>query len=317
MSEWPRFLLGRLIGLLATLLVASILIFLAMSLAPGDPATLLAGTSHPDPQVLARIRHEYHLDQPLWTQYWYWLSGILEGDLGRSLVFRTQVTNLLGPRIGVTAFLVAYAGLLILMVGIGLGVLAALRPGATGTFITAGSALAMGIPSFAMAVALIWLFATELSWLPIFGPGSGFVDRLWHLTLPAIALALSYTAYVARVTRVAVSEELRSEHVETAHSRGLAGPTILRRHVLRNAAGPLLTISGITIAGLVAAGVVVEQAFGLGGIGTLLVESAARKDIAVVQVLALMIVALFIIVNTVVDLVSAALDPRVALGRNR
>lgn len=314
MGEWPRFLLGRLAALVLTLLTASVLIFLALSLAPGDPATLLAGTSHPNPQVLARIRHEYHLDQPLWSQYWYWLSGVLSGDLGRSLVFRTEVTNLLGPRLGVTVFLVIYAGLLIVVAGLGLGVLAALRPGGTGTAITAGSAVAMGIPSFAMAVALIWLFATELNWFPVFGPGSGFTDRLWHLTLPAIALALSYVAYVSRVTRVAVSEELRSEHVETARSRGLPARAVLRRHVLRNAAGPLLTVSGITIAGLVAASVVVEQAFGLGGIGSLLIESAARKDIAVVQVLALLIVAVFIVVNTVVDVVSAALDPRISLG---
>jgi peptide/nickel transport system permease protein len=314
MGEWPRFLLGRLAALVLTLLTASVLIFLALSLAPGDPATLLAGTSHPNPQVLARIRHEYHLDQPLWSQYWYWLSGVLSGDLGRSLVFRTDVTNLLGPRLGVTVFLVIYAGLLIVVAGLGLGVLAALRPGGTGTAITAGSAVAMGIPSFAMAVALIWLFATELNWFPVFGPGSGFTDRLWHLTLPAIALALSYVAYVSRVTRVAVSEELRSEHVETARSRGLPARSVLRRHVLRNAAGPLLTVSGITIAGLVAASVVVEQAFGLGGIGSLLIESAARKDIAVVQVLALLIVAVFIVVNTVVDVVSAALDPRISLG---
>src|SRR4051794_7673034 len=247
MGEWPRFLLGRLIGLLVTLFVASILIFLALSLAPGDPATLLAGTSHPNPKVLARIQHEYHLDQPLWSQYWYWLSGILSGDLGRSLVYRTDVSNLLGPRLGVTAFLVVYAGILILFVGLGLGILAALRPDGTGTVITAGSALAMGIPSFAMAVALIWLFASRLSWFPVYGAGNGFGDRLWHLTLPAIALALSYTAYVIRVTRVAVSDELRSEHVETARSRGLAGRSVLRRHVLRNAAGPLLTVSGITI----------------------------------------------------------------------
>jgi peptide/nickel transport system permease protein len=314
MAVWSRFLAGRVIALAATLLVASMVIFLALSLAPGDPAVLLSGTNRPSPAVLASIRHEYHLDDPIWQRYGSWLSDVLHGDLGRSMVFDNDVSHIISGRITTTAFLVAYAGILIIGLGASSGLLAALRGGVTRSAISVGTTIAMGAPTFVVAVGLIWLFSTQLTWFPVYGSGSGFADRLWHLTLPACALALSYVAYVSRITRTAVTAELRSEHVDTAYSRGLPRSAVIGRHVLRNAAAPILTVSGVTVASLIAASVVAEQAFGLDGLGSLLVQSAAEQDVAVVQVVALIIVTAFVVINTIVDVVNAALDPRFVLG---
>jgi peptide/nickel transport system permease protein len=302
----------RLAGLLVTLLVASVAIFGALAIAPGDPAAALAGGNKPNPATLAAIRAEYHLDDPFWSQYWHWLSGLVSGDLGRSIVFRTDVSALLEGRFVNTFMLVTYAAVLILVVGIGLGVLAGLRGRRVNTAVTVGTTVAMGLPTFVMAVVLIWVFATKLSWFPIYGSGSGFTDKLRHLTLPAVALSFVFIAYVARITRTSVSAELHSEHVDTARARGLPWGATVRHHVLRNASGPILTVSGLTVAGLVAGAAVAEQAFGINGLGSLLIQSASRKDLAVVQVLAMIMVTAFVVINTVVDIVNVVLDPRLA-----
>jgi peptide/nickel transport system permease protein len=312
-GRWPRFVLRRVGALVVTLLVSSLTIFLALHLAPGDPATAIAGGTKPNPENLARIRAEYHLDDSWWSQYLHWLHGIVTGDLGTSMVYKTDVGTLLSDRIGSTALLVMYAGALILVFGIGLGVLAGLRGRGVRTVINVLTTVAMGAPTFVVAIVLISLFATTLDWLPIYGTGVGLTDRLAHLTLPAIALSLSYVAYVATVTRSAVDEEKVSEHVETAVSRGTPQRLITRRHVLRNAVAPILTVSGLSIAGLFAGTAVAEQAFGVNGIGSLLVDAAAKQDLAVVQVISLFMVAAFVVVNAVIDAVNVLLDPRTAL----
>lgn len=310
---WLPFLLRKLGTLVGTLLVASLAIFLSMYLAPGDPATAIAGGTLPNPENLARIRAEYNLDDPWWSQYLQWLQGIVSGDLGRSMVFRTDVSALLGERVINTMLLVLYAGTLIVVVGVGLGVLASLRGRGLRGAINVGTTVAMGAPTFVVAVFLISLFATSLDWFPIYGSGTGLLDRLYHLTLPAVALSLSYIAYVTTVTRAAVDEEKVSEHVETAVSRGVPDRLVTRRHVLRNASAPILTVSGLSVAGLFAGTAVAEQAFGISGIGSLLVDAAARKDIAVVQVISLFMVVAFVTVNAVIDTVNALIDPRIAM----
>lgn len=315
--RWPVFVLRKLGVLVITLLVSSLAIFLALHLAPGDPATAIAGGGKPSPENLARIRAEYNLDDPWWSQYLHWLHGIVTGDMGTSLVYKTDVSTLLSDRFVSTTLLVAYAGTLILVFGVGLGVTAALRGSSARTLINIVTTIAMGAPTFIVAIVLISIFATTLDWLPIYGTGVGLPDRLAHLTLPAIALSLSYVAYVATVTRAAVDEEKVSEHVETAVSRGTPQRLITRRHVLRNAVGPILTVSGLSIAGLFAGTAVAEQAFGVNGIGSLLVDAAARKDLAVVQVISIFMVAAFVIINAVIDAVNVLLDPRTALEADR
>lgn len=308
-----RFIAGRIAALVATLLVASFLVFAALYVAPGDPATLLAG-SRAKPEVIEQIRIQNNLDKPMLTRYGMWLKDFLQGDLGRSFTYRQDVSELLAPRAATTVFLVVLSAGLILVLGIGLGVIGALRR-RIGVATTVLTALGMATPVFVAAIVLIAIFAVELGWFPVFGSGQGFIDRLHHTILPAIALALPFLAYLAQITKASVREELGREHVETARSRGIPSALVIRRHVFRNALLPITTVAGLSVAGLIAAAVVVEQAFGLGGLGSLLVKSAAQKDFAVVQAISMILVAAFVIANALVDLANGLLDPRLRPGK--
>jgi peptide/nickel transport system permease protein len=243
------------------------------------------------------------------VRYWDWLAGVLHGNLGESFLYKQPVTSLLAGRVLNTVFLVVYASILIIVGGVALGLLAALRR-RTGVAITVGTSIGLATPSFVAAIILITIFAVDLKWFPVLGAGTGFAGRLSHLTLPAIALALSWLAYTAQLTRAVVHEELGTEHVETARSRGLRERRVISRHVVRNAMIPITTVSGLTIAGLIAGDVVVEQAFGINGLGSFLVQSSLDKDFASVQAISLILVAAFVVVNAIVDLWSLALDPR-------
>jgi peptide/nickel transport system permease protein len=308
------FVLRRLAMLVVALLVSSFVIFAGLQLAPGDPLAALSGGRSLSPETLATLRAQYHLDDPFLVQYWHWLIGAVQGDLGQSIAQRQDVSSIISERIGVTAELVLLAALMILAAGIGLGILAGLRRGAVDTGVLIATSVLAAIPSFVAAILLLSVFAVNLGWFPAIGAGEGFGDRLWHLVLPAVALAASALAIVARVTRVSVREELEREHVQTAVSRGIPWRLVVRRHVLRNAAIPIATVSGLTITSLIALSAVVERAFGINGIGATLVQAAASKDLALVQGIALVLVAAFVIGNTLVDLLYAVLDPRVALG---
>jgi peptide/nickel transport system permease protein len=309
-----RFLVRRLAMLVASLFVASFLIFASMYVAPGNPVAALTGGRSISPEALHALEQRYHLDQPFLVQYWDWLKAALHGDLGTSIQLRENVSTIIAQRAWITLSLVLYASILIVLVGIGLGLLAGIRPGWLDTSVLVVSSMAAAIPAFVAAIVLTMVFSVSLGWFPSLGTGSGFADNVWHLTLPAIALAVSSIAIVARVTRAAVREEAGKEHVQTAMSRGIPRHYVLTRHVLRNAAIPITTITGITIASLIAISAVVETAFGLNGLGQILVRASAGKDLAVVQGISLLLVTAFVVVNLVVDVLYAILDPRVSLG---
>lgn len=309
-----RFLARRLAMLLASLLVASFVIFAALYAAPGNPVAALSGGRSLPAASMAVLEQRYHLNDPFFVQYWYWLSGALHGNLGISITLRENVSTLIASRIWTTAGLVAYASVLIVIFGIGLGILSGLRRGLADTGTLLLTAISAAIPGFVAAIVLILVFAVDLGWFPALGNGTGFVGNLQHLTLPAVALAISSLAIVARVTRAAVRTESGREHVQTAVSRGIPARLLIRRHVLRNAAIPITTITGITIASLIALDAVIETAFSLNGLGAYLVQSAESKDLAVVQGISLVLVTAFVVVNLIVDLLYAVLDPRVTLG---
>ncbi|BAL90882.1 putative ABC transporter permease protein [Actinoplanes missouriensis 431] len=309
------FLGRKLAALVATVAVASLVIFGALYLAPGDPAALLAGGHQPNPAALAEIRARYHLDDPFLAQYWHWLSGLLSGYPGDSMVLKEPVTALIAARMPTTALLVAYASLLILILGVSSGIVAGVAGRRVDGALTVTTTVLMAAPAFVAAILLIWVFATKLAWFPVYGSGTGFAGRIHHLTLPALALSGGYLAYVSRITRTEVRAELGSDHVAAARARGLPRGHVLGRHVLRNAAPPILAVSGVTVAGLFAGTAVAEQAFGVSGLGSLLVQSAARQDMVVVQALALLLVAVFVLVNTLVDVLNAVLDPRLLKER--
>ena len=309
-----RFLARRLVLLVASLLVASFVIFAALYLAPGNPIAALSGGRPLPPGSIHVLEQRYHLDEPFLAQYWYWLDNALHGNLGISITLQENVSTLIASRIWTTAGLVLYASLIIVVLGIGLGVVSGLRTGRFDTSTLVVTAISAAIPAFVAAIVLITLFAVKLRWFPALGNGTGFLSDVRHLTLPAIALATASLAIVARVTRAAVRAEGDREHVQTAVSRGIPARWVIRRHILRNATIPITTITGITVASLIAVAAVVEVAFSLNGLGSYLVEAAQSKDIAVVQGISLVLVTAFVVVNMLVDMLSAALDPRIALG---
>lgn len=305
----------RLLRTLATLLVSSFLIFAALYLTPGSPLAFLTHGHSLSPEAIHSIEAQYHLNQPFLERYWLWLTGLLHGDFGRSTITREPVTMLLSPRIGVTLLLVAMGALLIVIGGIALGVLAGVRGRRTDGVVLTVTTVGLAIPSFVTATILINYLALKLGWFPVYGAGSGFADRVWHLTLPAISLALGLVAYVALITRAAVRVEMGSDHSETARSRGLREGLVIRRHVVRNALLPIVTVSGITVASLVAGVAVVEKAYELPGLGAYLVDSVSNNDFPVVQAICLILVVVYVVVNAVVDVTYLLLDPRLRTGR--
>lgn len=309
-----RFVLRRLAMLVVTLIVASFVIYSAMYLAPGNPIAALLGGRTPSPEAVAVLEERYHLNDPFLVRYIRWVGGALHGDLGVSIQLRQEVSTLISQRIGTTLQLVLYSSLIIIVVGIGLGLVGGLKRGWLDNMVIGVSTLSAAVPAFVASIILLSVFAVNLGWFPALGTGDGFVDQIKHLTLPAVALAFSSIALVARITRSAVREELGREHVQTAVSRGIPYRLVVRRHVMRNAAIPITTVVGITIASLFAASAVVERAFALNGIGSYLIQAALSKDMAVVQGISLVIVAVFVIVNAIVDFLYAVLDPRVTLG---
>lgn len=299
----------------ATLLTASFVVFGAMYLAPGNPASFLLAGRSTSPEALASINAQYHLDDPFLMRYLRWLGDILQGDFGRSITYRTDVSRLLADRLPTTLLLIVMSLAVVVTVGLLLGRIAAVRGGATDSAILVTTTFAVGTPSFVAAVLLQGLFAVNLGWFPSSGAGDGGLgDMLWHLTLPSIALALYLIGMLARVTRSAMLEALDSDHVTVARSRGVPERQVIKRHVFRNSLGTVLTTGGLIVSTLLVCTILVETAFSIGGIGQLLELSTTTKDFPTVQAISLIIVALFMIVNLIVDLLLPLVDPRVTLG---
>lgn len=312
---WWRLALRKLGELIVTLLVASFVVFASMYLAPGKPIDFLIQGRSPTPEQIAAIKAQYGLDKPFIMQYLHWLWGVLHGDFGRSFQFRQDVGSLLASRLPTTILLVIMSALLITVFGLIAGIVGSLNAGklADKAVLVCVTIMA-AVPSFVAAILLISVFAVRLGWFPTFGAGQGFFDQIYHLTLPAIALSLTFIALLGRVTRTSMLDELGREHVEVATSRGIKRSIVVRKHVLRNAMGPISTISALLIAGLLVSSAVVETAFGLNGIGSLLVQAVDKLDFPIVQAIVLLVVAVFVIINAIVDLLQPLIDPRTAAG---
>ncbi|MFB7592825.1 ABC transporter permease [Streptomyces sp. NPDC056169] len=314
-GEIPRFIATRVAGLAVTLFIASLVVFGALYAAPGSPLTYLTHGRTMSPEALAQITAEHHLDDPVWQQYLSWLGGVAQGDFGTSIIYHQPVESLVGGRASTTTLLVLMAAAIVLVVGLATGTLAGLKPGRLSRSAMAGATAAMAVPTSVGAVVLIIVFAVDLEWFPVFGAGQAGLDAVYHLVLPSVALALASVAFVARLAQTAIRQELSADHVQTAISRGLPRGVVVRRHVMRNAAIPVLTVAGLTAAGLIAGSVIVEQVFQLGGLGQFLVTSVQQKDFPVVQAICLVYVAAFIVLNTLIDIAYTLLDPRVSIGK--
>lgn len=306
-----RFLVKRVALLIVTLLVSSLVIFSGLWLSPGDPLTALTGPRILTSQAKEALRERYHLNGGFVDQYWSWFTGILHGDFGTSIDLRTSVKDVISARAPITIELIIYSSIIVLLIGVVMGVIAGLRQGGPiDTGIVAGASVLVAVPSFVAATLFLLIFSVQLNWLPALGEGTGLIDRISHLTLPAFALALPTVGLVTRMTRVSIAKEADAEHVQTAISRGIEFRLVLRRHILRNAAVPITTVAGVALISQFALSAVVEQAFGLNGLGSSLVVAAGSKDLPLVQGIAVVLVTAFVVCNMGVDLLYLALDPR-------
>lgn len=310
-----RLVLHRLGGLVTTLLLSSVVIFGSLYLAPGSPEDVLFGSRQPTAAARAAVAHRLHLDQPLPVRYWDWLTGVLHGDLGTSMVTGQTVASRVGGHLGTSLLLVTLTMVIVVVLGIGMGAVAALRPGAVDAAANAATSVSVTVPSFVAASLLISVFAVHLGWFPESGIGSGFGGELHGLVLPAIAMAIMSVGFLARISRNALREELQKEHVQTALVRGLPRWAVLRDHVFRNALPPIITAVALLTSGTFASTLIVETAFAVPGIGQLTISSVGQKDFPVVQAVSLLLVAAFVICNAVSDLVQALIDPRLRTTR--
>ena len=295
----------------ALLAVMSLLIFSLLYLEPGDIARNLLGTRPVNPQTLAQIRAEYHLNEPFLAQYWTWLSHAVSGNFGISVRSGQSVASAVTSRLGLTLEVVGFAFALSVVTGVPAGILAGLRHG-TGTdrAVVGVAVVFVSAPAFALGLLLLYLFANYLAWFPVYGTGTGVAGRVDHLVLPAATLALGLGGFILKLTRAAVMREADQDYVMFARSRGLPRLTVLRL-VLRNACLPVLTSLGLAVAYLFGSTLLVEQVFSLPGLGTLLDNAVLFKDVPVVQALTLLMAAVIAVTAVLVDLSYVALVPRI------
>lgn len=305
-------LLRRLAAFLITLLLASAAIFTILEVLPGDPASLMLGTQA-QPDTLAALRTELGLDRPALARYLAWLGGLASGDLGTSYTYRVPVAQLLGERLAITIPLATLALLFSTIAAIPLGAWSAARHGRmVDRAVLAGTQLGIAVPNFWIGLLLILGFSTGLGWFSAGGfPGwAAPVLALKALLLPALSLAIPQAAILTRVVRSAVLEIMDEDFVRTARAKGLTRGQALRRHVLPNAMIPVVTVIGLQFSFLVAGAILVENVFTLPGLGRLVYQAMAQRDLVVIKDCAMLLAAMVILVNFLVDLTYAVIDPR-------
>ncbi|MTE00126.1 ABC transporter permease subunit [Paracoccus sp. YIM 132242] len=307
-----RYVLRQMIVMGSSLLAASALIFSVVELVPGDPASFMLGTGA-QPETLAALRQQIGLDQPLALRYAAWLGAILHGDFGTSFTYKTPIAGMIAERLQVSLPLALMALALAIALALPVGLYAAARRDRAGDGLAMGTThLGIALPNFWFAMLLVLVFAVRLRWLPAGGfPGwSDPLAALTSLILPATALALPQAAILARVLRSALVETMGQDYIRTARAKGLTAGQALRRHALRNALIPVLTILGMQFSFLLAGAIIIENVFYLPGLGRMIFQAITQRDLIVVQSAVLVLVAAVIAVTFLVDLAYGAVDPR-------
>ena len=308
-----NFIARRLLQLIPTLFFVSVLIFSLQQLMPGDPATIMAGEER-DPEVIAQIRHQYRLDQPIPVQYVYWVKGVVSGDLGESMRIHVPVRDLVLEKLPVTAQLAAMAIVIALVIGVGAGIVSAVKKNSAWDYAANGLALwGISTPNFWLGIMLIFLFSVKLEWLP----ASGYVplSEDWKASLastimPAFVLGNSIAAVLMRHTRSAMLQVLDSDYVRTARAKGLSERTVIFKHAMRNALTPVITLGALELGTLLSGTVLTEQIFTIPGFGKLIVDSVFNRDYAVVQGVVLVTATMYITLNLIADVAYILVNPR-------
>ena len=311
--------LAKRIGIGAiTLIVASMVVFAVLEILPGDPALLMLGMNA-TPEALAAMREQMGLNEPVLVRYVAWIAGLLTGDFGRSFTYSSLVGDLILERVVVSLPLALIALALSKAIAIPVGIFSAARRGKAGDTVSMGVAqLGVAVPNFWFALLLVYVFAVWLRLLPAGGfPGwgAGVWAGVKALALPAVALALPQAAILARVTRSAMLEVLGEDYIRTARAKGMPRRTVLWRHALRNAMIPVLTIMGLQFSFLLAGTIIIENVFYLPGLGRLVFQAITQRDLIVVEGVVMLLVASVVLVNLIVDLLYAVVDPRLRVRR--
>jgi peptide/nickel transport system permease protein len=305
-----HYLVQRILGALVTILGVLTIVFLLLRLVPGDPARLVAGLTA-SPQEVEAVRQRLGMDEPLLVQYGVFLRDIAQGNFGTSLYTNKPVMNDIVERLPYTLQLALVTMVLTMLLGLPLGILAAAHEKTWIDYvISVGSLLGISLPSYALGLVLIVIFAVQLKWLPAAGAGDG----IRSLILPSFTLSLIFLAVVTRITRGAMLEALRQDYVRTARAKGLPARQVLTRHALRNALLPVVTVLGLQFGGLMGGAVLIETVFGWPGVGLLLTDSIFNRDYTMVQGVVLFVAVVFVFVNLAVDLLYAVIDPRIRYG---
>jgi peptide/nickel transport system permease protein len=308
------FLARRLLSTIPVLLIVSVLVFLMLRLTPGDPAAILAGDQATTEQI-AQIRANLGLDRSIPAQYLIWIGHLLQGDLGESFYYKTDVVSLIGQRLEPTMSLAVITIVVAVLIAVPLGVLAAWRHGGWLDRTLMGfSVMGFSIPVFVLAYLLIWTLSMKLGWLPVQGYkrlSEGLGPWLYQLILPSITLSVIYIALIARVTRASVLETLGEDYIRTARAKGLPESKVLLRHALSNAAVPIVTVIGIGVALLIGGVVVTESVYAIPGLGRLTVDAVLARDFPTIQGVILFFSFVYVLVNLLVDLSYVFFDPRI------
>ena len=307
------FLTRRLLQIIPTLLLVSMLIFGLQQLLPGDPAKILAGEEQ-DPTVVAYLRAKLHLDEPLPLRYAYWVGGVLRGDLGESIRTQQPVLDLIVQKLPVTVELALLAFVIALVIGIPAGIVAAIGRG-TAWDVAANMFALWGLstPNFWLGILMILLFSVQLGWLPASGYVSPFEDlgaNLAAMIMPAFVLGNAIAAVLMRHTRSAMLQVLGADYVRTARAKGLSERTVVLKHALRNALTPIITLGALELGTLLSGAVLTEQVFTIPGFGKLIVDSVFNRDYAVVQGVVLVTASSYIVLNLLADLANFLVNPR-------
>ncbi|MEY4077292.1 MAG: Glutathione transport system permease protein GsiC [Pseudomonadota bacterium] len=313
-----QFLLRRILAVLPVLFVVSLVVFLILRLAPGDPAAVIAGNSATNEDI-AKIQVQLGLDRSIPVQYGIWMGNVFRGDLGFSYYLNKPVTELIAQRVEPTLSLAFGTVILALLIAVPLGTVAAWRMGGWLDRLLSGFSVAgFSVPVFVIGYLLIYLFAIRLEWLPVQGykslsgpSAAGPWAWMRQLILPWMTLAMIYVALIARVTRASVSEALTEDYIRTARAKGISETAVLLRHALANAAVPIVTVVGIGIALLIGGVVVTETVYAIPGLGSLTVDAVLNRDFPVIQGLVLLFSVSYVLINLLVDLSYLVLDPRI------
>jgi len=308
-----RYVLGRLLQIIPVLFGVSVIVFLLIRLIPGDPATAALG-SRATPQLIAEARRQLHLNEPFWKQYLDFIGGALHGDFGVSYFYESSVWSITVPRIPVTLELIGYACVLALLITFPVSIIAALRRGRViDQVIRVVFTTALGIPAFWLGLLLALYLGVRVKLFPIAGSGSGGIDTIYHLTLPALTIAISMSPLLVRALRSSLIEVMGSDFLMTGRASGLRGRFLVPSYMLRNSVLPLITVFSINLGFLIGGTVIVEQIFGIPGLGSLLISSISTRDYSIIQLVTLVLALFVVVANLLTDLAYVVFDPRVDL----